>query len=465
MTHETETPPGLSRRGFAGALGAAGLAAAAVSTPAPGERAFAARADRRGARRPNVLVILADDLGYGDLGCYGVHDIRTPHLDRLAASGVRFTDGYSASAVCSPNRVALYTGRYQQRIPAGLPEPIRAGSPGIPADHPTLATRLRDAGYETAMVGKWHGGFLPDHGPLRSGWDEFYGCYSGGIDYFSKISSEGQYDLYDGEEQVQDDRYVTDIFTERAVDFVRRDHDRPWLLNLNFTTPHWPWEGPGDRAVSDELTARIKGGETRALFHYDGGSLDTYREMVESLDASIGRVLDALRRSGQLQDTLVLFASDNGGERFSHNWPLSGNKVDLYEGGIRVPTILSWPDRIDGRQVSDQTVHTLDWHATILELAGAEAEPGYEPDGTSLAGYLLRGRPVPQRDLFWRMVGQRALRRGDLKYVRTEGTDHLYDLAADVREQADLAGRRPADLASLRSAWESIDAELLPYSA
>ena len=410
-------------------------------------------------------MILADDLGYGDLGCYGVHDIRTPHLDRLAASGVRFTDGYSASAVCSPNRVALYTGRYQQRIPAGLPEPIRAGSPGIPADHPTLASRLHDAGYETAMVGKWHGGFLPDHSPLRSGWDEFFGCYSGGIDYFSKISSEGQYDLYDGEEQVQDDRYVTDIFTERAVDFVRRDHDRPWLLNLNFTTPHWPWEGPGDRAVSDELTARIKGGETRALFHYDGGSLDTYREMVESLDASIGKVLDALRRTGQLQDTLVLFASDNGGERFSHNWPLTGNKVDLYEGGIRVPTILSWPARIDGRQVSDQTVHTLDWHATILEVAGAEADAEHRPDGTSLAGYLLRGRPVPQRDLFWRMVGQRALRRGDLKYVRTEGTDHLYDLAADVREQADLARSRPADLASLRSAWEAIDAELLPYSA
>ena len=386
MTHDPQ--PRVSRRGFTGAVGAVGLAAAAVSSPAAGERAFAARPDGRPWRRPNILVILADDLGYGDLGCYGGHDIRTPHLDLLAGSGVRFTDGYSASAVCSPNRVALFTGRYQQRIPAGLPEPIRAGSPGIPPDHPTLATRLRDAGYETAMVGKWHGGFLPTYGPLKSGWDEFFGCYSGGIDYFSKVSSEGDYDLYDGERTVQDDRYVTDIITERAVDFVARDHDRPWLLNLNFTTPHWPWEGPGDRAVSDELTARVEAGDPRALFHYDGGSPDVYRTMVESLDTSIGQVLTALRRSGQLQDTLVLFASDNGGERFSHNWPLSGNKVDLYEGGIRVPTILSWPARIRERQVSHQPVHTLDWHATILELAGAEVEPDHPLDGTSLVDFL-----------------------------------------------------------------------------
>jgi arylsulfatase A-like enzyme len=265
--------------------------------------------------------------------------------------------------------------------------------------------------------------------------------------------------------EYEDVRYYTDIVTERAIEFVTREHDNPWLLNLNFTTPHWPWEGRGDKAVSDELTARLKAGDARALFHDDGGSLEKYREMVENLDDAVGKVLAALRRSGQLASTVVYFASDNGGERFSNTWPFTGAKGQVKEGGIRVPTILSWPGTINPHQVSDEPNVSMDWTATFLELAGAAPDPAYPLDGTSLVPYLLEGRSRQRHDLFFRMRGQRALRRGDLKYVRlTDGADVLYDVVADQHEQANLARKRPGDLAALRSAWEAVDAELLPYA-
>jgi arylsulfatase A-like enzyme len=470
-----DSSPAISRRRFAGLLGATGAGVAAAMAPAwtpanaDRERPFEPRHHGGGRLpRPNLLVILADDLGWADLSSYGAPQIRTPNIDRLAASGVRFTDGYSASSVCSPTRFGLYTGRYPGRLVGGLREPIGAPTPvdGIPLDHPTLGSLLRERGYETALIGKWHCGYLPWFSPTRLGWESFFGNFSGGLDYFSKINHNGTYDLYENEVEYRDLRYYTSILAERATSFVRRRHERPWLLNLNFTTPHWPWEGPRDRAVSDELTARIRAGEPNVLFHYDGGSLDTYREMVEDLDRAVGAVLDALRRSGRADDTLVFFASDNGGERFSNVWPFSGAKGQLQEGGIRVPTIVSWPGKLRGHQVSATPVHTTDWTATFLELAGASADPSRPLDGVSLVDHLFRGRPAPSRDLFWRMRGERALRRGKLKYLRLrDGADHLYDLAADAHEQADLARRRPADLAALRSAWEAIDATLLPYPA
>lgn len=452
-----------------GALGAGAAAAATAGEPAYAEQPFQAIARNSRAPRPNILVILADDLGAADLGVYGSPNIKTPHLDRLAQSGVRFTQGYSAGAVCSPTRFALYTGRHPGRTPGGLQEPIAAPSPtaGIPPEHPTLGSLLKKQGYATSMVGKWHGGFLPWFSPLKSGWDYFYGNYSGGLDYFSKLYAKDAYDQWEGEQQVQDPRYYLDVITEKAVGVVRRNArlDQPWLFNLNFTSPHWPWEGRGDKAVSDDLTARLNAGEARALFHEDGGSLDKYVEMVEDLDRSIGRVLDELRRTGQDRDTLILFQSDNGGERFSYNWPFTGNKAGVNEGGIRVPMIASWPGRLRAKQVDDTPVYTTDWTATFLELARATPDAAYPLDGTSLVPHLFEGRRVPERDLFWRTRSGRALRRGDLKYVRIGGVDKLYDLGTDVREQADLSKRRPADLATLRAAWEAVDRTLLPYPA
>ncbi|MFD7462935.1 MULTISPECIES: sulfatase family protein [unclassified Streptomyces] len=464
--------PEISRRAFGGLVGGgavtatlAGTTTAEAATPA--ERPFRARPATGGHRRPNILFILADDLGWADLSVYGAPHIRTPNLDRLAAQGVRFTDGYSGSATCSPTRFSLYTGRYPGRTKGGLAEPIGNRTQGLDPNHPTLASLLKKAGYDTALIGKWHCGFLPDYSPTRSGWDEFFGNFGGALEYFSKLGQLGEYDLYEGDAAYKDLRYYTTVLTERAVDYVRREHERPWLLNLNFTTPHWPWLAEGDEEAGAEIAAKIRAGQVLpGLLHNDGGSVEKYREMVESLDAAVGEVLTALRRSGQEQNTVVVFASDNGGERFSYQWPLSGEKSQLLEGGIRVPTILRWPARIDGRQVSHEPVYSPDWTATLLEVAGARPDPAYPLDGHSLAGYLLRGEEIPERDLFWRVRGNRALRRGDFKYYQdSSGRDHLFDLSEDAREQADLAAARPELLAELKEAWEAIAKGLLPYPA
>ncbi|MFH9957282.1 sulfatase-like hydrolase/transferase [Streptomyces roseolus] len=463
----------LSRRAFGGAAAGAAAAAALGTGPAeaapapaapPAERPFRAARPRRHPRRPNILFILGDDLGWADLSSYGSPHIRTPHLDRLARGGVRFTDAYSGSATCSPTRFSLYTGRYPGRTKGGLAEPIADKSVGLDPTHPTLASLLRDSGYATALIGKWHCGHLPDYSPTKSGWDEFFGNFGGALEYYSKLGLGGEYDLYEGDAEYKDLRYYTRILTERASEYVSRDHGKPWLLNLNFTTPHWPWIADGDEEASAEIVRRIEAGDRSALWHQDGGSIEKYKEMVEDLDRSVGRVLAALRRSGQEQDTLVFFASDNGGERFSYNWPLAGNKGSLQEGGIRVPAILRWPAGIDGGQVSDLPVFTPDWTATLLELAGARPHPAYPLDGTSLAGHLLRGEDVPERDLFWRVRGERALRRGDWKYYRGKsGRDQLFRLAEDAREQADRAPFEQSRLEGLRAAWERIDAGLLRY--
>ncbi|WP_328299604.1 sulfatase-like hydrolase/transferase [Streptomyces sp. NBC_00435] len=474
----TSNEPNLSRRAFGGAVGvtaaaaAVGLGAAAPAQAAPaeaqhagdGEREF--RADRgRRSRRPNILFILGDDLGWADLSSYGSPNIKTPNLDRLARQGVRFTDAYSGSATCSPTRFSLYTGRYPGRTKGGLAEPIADKSAGLEPTHPTLASLLRGSGYATALIGKWHCGYLPDYSPTKSGWDEFFGNFGGALEYYSKLGLGGEYDLYEGDAEYKDLRYYTRILTERASEYVSRDHgDKPWLLNLNFTTPHWPWIADGDTKESAEVERRIRAGDGRALWHQDGGSIEKYKQMVEDLDRSVGEVLKALKRSGQEEDTLVFFSSDNGGERFSHNWPLSGNKASLQEGGIRVPNIVRWPARLDGGQVSHVPVFTPDWTATLLELAGTRANPAYPLDGVSLAGYLLRGEKVAERGLFWRVRGERALRRGDWKYYRGKaGADQLFNLAGDIREQADKAALEPARLAELRAAWERTNAGLLPY--
>lgn len=474
----------LNRRAFGGAVGGAGVAAVAASLPASAadgtatsaaeERPFRAAPQRR-SERPNVLFIFADDLGWADLSCYGSPGIDTPNLDRLARQGVRFTDGYAGSATCSPTRISLYTGRYPGRIPAGLEEPIDGDSVGLDRGHPTLASLLRDAGYTTAMIGKWHCGPLPDYSPIKSGWEEFFGNFGGSLEYYSKLDTSGNYDLYEGETPYQDLRYYTRIITERSCEFIKRDHPKPWLLNLNFTTPHWPWIAEGDTAEAARLAKLVrelpKEQKKYALAHLDGGFVDKYREMVEGLDRSIGEVLNALEESGQANNTLVVFSSDNGGERFSYSWPLNGTKDMLLEGGIRVPTIIRWPARIDGHQVSNVPVFTPDWTATILDVAGTRPDPAFPLDGVSLGGYLLQGEDAPTRDLFWRAEGQRALRRGKWKYYRTDRAqvpmlnrkDLLFDLEQDLRERADRSAHEPELVTQLRSAWEAVDAELLPY--
>ncbi len=402
--------------------------------------------------RPNFVFILADDLGHADLGCYGGRlPSCSPALDRLANEGIRFTDAYANSSVCSPTRFALMTGRYQYRLRGAAEEPIGGWARGsmvlgLPPEHPTLASLLRDAGYATALVGKWHLGFPPAFGPLKSGYQEFFGVHHGGVDYFSHCDPQGRHDLHEGDSEVHRIGYLTDLLSEKAVSFVEKQDGKPFLLSLHYTAPHWPWETRDDEAESK----RIHG----SIYHVDGGSVETYRTMIRHMDEGIGRLSQALERAGAAENTLVVFTSDNGGERFSDNWPLFGSKMDLLEGGIRVPLLARWPARIPGGRVTGQLAITMDWMPTFLAAAGVPAHPEYPLDGIDLFGEERK-----ERDLFWRTKyrNQKAVRSGRYKYLSLEGNEFLFDLARDARERANLALREPERLAALRqryAAWE-----------
>ena len=423
--------------------------------------------------RPNIVFIVADDLGYADLGCYGGRDASfgpvSPVLDGLAARGLKLTQGYSNSPVCSPTRFALMTGRYQYRLRGAAEEPINSKSRGsttlgLPPQHPTLPSLLRDAGYRTALMGKWHLGYPPAFGPLRSGYDEFFGPMSGGVDYFTHCSSTGQHDLYLGDAEQQEDGYLTDLITDHGLDFVRRmaggaRSGTPFFLSLHYTAPHWPWETRDDEALAQE----VKGN----LFHLHGGNIDTYRRMIHHMDEGIGRLMDLLRAEGLEHDTLVVFTSDNGGERFSDNWPLVGGKMDLTEGGIRVPWIAHWPAVIAPGSTSTQTCMTMDWSATMLDAAGAPAAASHPLDGRSLMPLLRNATWHDDQPLFWRMNhrGQRAMRHGPWKYLRVDGHDYLFNLEGDERERANLAPIAPERLAAMVQAWEAWEATMPPIPA
>jgi len=422
------------------------------------------------ATRPNIVYIVADDLGFADLGCYGGRDATfgpvSPVLDGLAANGLMFTQGYANAPVCSPTRFALMTGRYQYRLRGAAEEPINSKSRGsttlgLPPEHPTLPSLLRASGYRTALIGKWHLGYPPSFGPLRSGYDEFFGPMAGGVDYFTHCDSRGQHDLWFGEEERADEGYLTDLITARSVDWVDRmaagaKAGTPFFLSLHYTAPHWPWETRDDEALAQEVKDN--------LFHLHGGNIHTYRRMIHHMDEGIGQVMAALQRHGLADNTLVVFTSDNGGERFSDNWPLVGGKMDLTEGGIRVPWIAHWPAVIAPGGVSAQQCMTMDWSATMLDAAGAQADPAHPLDGVSLMPVLRDAGHSFRRPLHWRMNhrGQRALRDGDWKYLRVDGNDYLFNIPADERERANHAAREPARLAAMRKAWEAWEATMPP---
>ncbi len=411
--------------------------------------------------KPNIIYIVSDDLGFADLGCYGGRKAQfgnvSPNIDSLAAGGMRFTEGYANSPVCSPTRFALMTMRYQYRLRGALEEPINSRSKGnaelgLPASLPTLPLLLRDAGYRTALVGKWHLGYPPAFGPLRSGYDEFFGIMAGGVDYFTHCSPKGDHDLYLGEDGHKEVGYLTDIFSRRAVDYVNRMADgaragTPFFLSLHYTAPHWPWETRDDAHIAPDVA--------KNLFHLDGGNIHSYRRMIHHMDEGIGWLMDALRRHGLAENTLVVFTSDNGGERFSDNWPLVGGKMDLTEGGIRVPWIAHWPATIPAGAVSRQHCMTMDWSATMLELGGGQPHADYPLDGISLQSVLRDAGHHFERPLYWRMNhrSQRALRIGDWKYLKVDDNEYLFNITADARERANRAKREPERMARMREQW------------
>ncbi|NVK41116.1 MAG: sulfatase-like hydrolase/transferase [Oceanospirillaceae bacterium] len=410
----------------------------------------------------NIIYIVADDLGYADLGCYGGREAQfgrvSPNIDRLAEEGMLFLDGYSNSPVCSPTRFALMTMAYQYRLRGALEEPIHSRSKGsstlgLPPHIPTLTSQLQKAGYYTGLIGKWHLGYPPHFGPRASGYDEFYGIMAGGVDYFTHRSGRGDHDLWINEEEHREVGYMTDLLSERAVEFVNRRaaaarDGAPFFLSLHYTAPHWPWETRDDAEVAEEISESN-------LFHLDGGNIHTYRRMIHHMDEGIGQLMAALEAQGLTEDTLIVFTSDNGGERFSDNWPLVGGKMDLTEGGIRVPWIVRWPKVVKPGTVSMQHCMTMDWSRTLLEAGNGKVDPEYPVDGVSLLP-VLRGEVEQfERPMYWRMKhrSQRALRLGDYKYLKVDEHEYLFNISSDARERANLARREPERLSAMRDQW------------
>jgi len=427
------------------------------------------------AKAPNIIVFLTDDQGYGDLSCMGCPDFHTPHLDRMARDGVRFTDWYSNSPVCSPSRAALLTGRYPGN--AGV-RSILAGhrtATGLPTQVPTLATALRQQGYATYMSGKWHLGLSSGSRPQDHGFDHWFGFLAGCIDYYSHIFYWGMnhqgpglnptHDLWEDDVEIWDDgRYFTQMITERAIAYMRDAvaKGQPFFLYVPYNAPHYPMHAPAEYV------------ERFAELPWDRRIMAA---MISAVDDSVGAILTEAERLGQREDTLSFFTSDNGPSRETRNWldgtqdpyyggsagSLKGHKFSLYEGGIRMPALCQWPGGIEAGQVLDLPCASMDIFPTAMRAAGADLA-SYEVDGQSLLPYLTQGDVLPQRDLMWEMGKQTAIRRDDWKLVLggqlVEGAPpeddiHLAHLGNDMGETVNLRHEDPRRTQDLKEAAES----------
>ncbi|MEA3226758.1 MAG: sulfatase-like hydrolase/transferase, partial [Planctomycetota bacterium] len=393
-----------TRRQF---LKTAALSAASVVAPV----SWAAR--RR--RRPNIIFILADDLGYGDLGCYGRKDIKTPAIDGIAAEGVKFTQYYSNGPECSPTRAAFLTGRYQHRV-GGLECAIGNGNVGryddairlrethdlgLPVEETSIARMLKDAGYATAIIGKWHLGYEPKFAPHLHGFDHAFYAIGGGMDYFHYIDNVASYYLFQNGKPIRREGYFTDLATDEAVKFIDRHADEPFFLYVPYTAPHSPFQGPDDYKP-DPLPG------DSPLWRQGSAPPDVYIAMIEHMDQCIGRILKKLDDEGLADDTVVIFSSDNGGTGSARNTPLSKAKGTTFEGGIRVPAVARWPGAIPRGTISDQVCITFDFSASIVRIAGAEVPSGRDFDGIDILQHVKGGTPLARRTLFWR--GRRGQR-------------------------------------------------------
>ncbi len=409
------------------------------------------------AGKPNILIIVGDDMGYADVGFHGCKDIPTPNLDALASAGANFTNGYVSGPYCSPTRAGLLTGRYQTRFghefnPGGTAQ-------GLPTTQTTLANRLKDAGYRTGLVGKWHLGNQPDMQPQQRGFEEFFGFLGGAHSYFDKQG------ILRGTEQVNELDYTTDAFGREATAFIEKHQREPWFLYVAFNAVHTPMHGTDERL---QKFAGIKDQQRR-----------TYAAMMYAMDQAIGEIVEKVRSTGQAENTLICFISDNGGPTMvgvtvngSVNDPLRGSKRTTLEGGVRVPYFVVWPGKIKP-QVYDQPVIQLDLHATALQAAGVTPKPEWKLDGVDLLPYLQgKTKEAPHDALYWRFGQQMAIRAGDWKLVRYDvnadtqdgrskavTAARLYNLRDDIHEDHDLAATNPDKVKELQAKWQTWDAD------
>ena len=408
-------------------------------------------------------MILMDDMGYGDIGSYGVRDASTPNLDRLARQGVRLTDAYANGPTCSPTRAGFVSGQYQQRhrIEWPLGAVVGDSARGLVVTGATLPALLKKNGYATGLIGKWHLGFTAEMGPNAHGFDEFFGFRSGAVDYYTHRRGDGRPDLYENTTPVESSRYLTDEITARSIDFVTRHASEPFFLEVAFNATHWPYEPP-DVPLSERRATK----PANDLSLYDGPDDEKpvtrrdYVRILERADEGVGQILAELDRNGLSQNTLVIFTNDNGGEWLSRNAPLRARKNTLWEGGIRVPMILRWPGVLPANRVSSQVAITMDLTATILKATSTAVPETHKLEGIDLAPILSGRSPVVARELFWRRPRpflQRAVRSGNWKLFWEGQQLYLYDLSKDPGETTDLTASHEEVVRKLRvaiEAWE-----------
>jgi arylsulfatase A-like enzyme len=424
------------------------------------------------AQPPNIVVILADDLGYADLGCQGSREVLTPCIDSIAASGVRCTSGYVTVPQCSPSRAGLLTGRYPNRFGFEMNWPWDLNDrAGLPLAEPTIADRLKAAGYATGIVGKWHLGDSVPMRPSRRGFDEAFWHPNGGV-LFPEAKTGFISNLWRGDERVQVPEYSTDAFGREAVAFIERHRAEPFFLYLSFVAPHWPMEAKPEHLAQ--------------FAHVPDLHRRTFLAMMASLDENVGRVLAKLREAKLEQNTLLFFLSDNGGQtgsrrpkpdapfvygvNASSNSPCRGEKGQLLEGGIRIPFLVQWKGHIPDGKTYDQPILSLDILPTALAAAGVGPQPAWKLDGVNLLPFLAAGQPgAPHERLFWRFrfpldqpeLHRWAIRQGDWKLVK-DGREplSLYNLADDIGEAKNLATQNPGRVRDLEAAWQRWNAEL-----
>lgn len=430
------------------------------------ERPQRSAQERTKQSRPNVVLIITDDVGYGDLGTYGAPDVKTPNLDKLAREGIRLTDFYANGATCTPTRTGLISGRYQQRY--GLELPLGARPPadserGLPATGRSLPQLLKNNGYTTALIGKWHLGWKNEFSPNAHGFDYFFGFKSGYVDYYQHTTGNDapvKADLFENDRPVEVAGYMTDLITERSVTFIEQNGGRPFFLDVSYNAAHWPYQRPDEPSIARD--------DGRHLGPFDDptNSRADYVAMLERADQGVGRILAALDRAGLRQNTLVIFTNDNGGEWLSRNTPLFHHKGSVWEGGIRVPAILRWPGRIPAGRVSQQVGITMDLTATILAVTETPVPPDARLEGINLLPVLAGRSPNIERTLFWRVTGaraQQAVRWDEWKLLMDGGRPMLFNLKSDIGERTNLIGQR-ADIArrlrTLLMAWQAdVDGE------
>jgi arylsulfatase A-like enzyme len=419
------------------------------------------------AGRPNFVLIVADDLGYGDVGCYGSSVHETPHIDALAAGGVRFTDFHSAGPMCSPTRAAMLTGQYQQRFGRMFDTAISGvdhRDRGLPLEARTIAEVLKEHGYATACFGKWHLGYQPPWLPTSQGFDVFRGLGSGDGDFHTHIDRSGNEDWWHDNVIRMESGYTTKLLTRYSVEFIDAHRNQPFFLYVPHLAIHFPWQGPDD--PPHRRKGRSYHDDKWGIIPNPGDVSPHVKAMVEALDESVGEIVAALTKWKLRRNTLVIFTSDNGGyltygtefRNISSNGPLRGQKTELYEGGHRVPTIVSWPSRIDPC-VTGEIGHSTDILPTLAALAGVAREE-FETDGIDLSPLLLRGEPLRGRMLFWRAGTQRAVRSGPWKLYRNGGRTELYHLGTDLGEQRNLAEDKPQLVKRLSVAWAAWEADV-----